>query len=103
MSRQDYADRRRESAPPEWVELQGYLEQLPHAWREKTLPLCERVGDYIRLQYKLLRLSQETVENLHMDVRYLLFDVEATCRERDDLLRELGIGGDDEMESESDF
>jgi hypothetical protein len=100
MSRQDYADRRKESVPPELVELRGYLNQLPQAWREKTVPLCERVGEYIRLQYKLLRLSQETVENLHMDVRYLLFDVEATCRERDDLLRELGIGGEDETECE---
>ncbi len=80
--------------------LRAYLQQLPPAWRDKTLPLCERVGEYIGLQYKLLRLSQETVENLHMDVRYLMFDVEATCRERDDLLRELGIGGDDEMESD---
>jgi hypothetical protein len=100
MSREDYSDRRKQSAPPELVELQGYLNQLPHPWRAKTMPLCERVGEFIRLQYKLLRLSQETVENLHMDVRYLMFDVEATCRERDDLLRELGIGGEDEAESE---
>jgi hypothetical protein len=100
MTRQDNANRGKEPALPEMVALQGYLNQLPQTWREKTLPLCERIGDYIRLQYKLLRLSQETVENLNMDVRYLLFDVEATGRERDDLLRELGIGGDDETQSE---
>ena len=58
-----------------------------------------RVGEYVRLQTRLLQLSQETVENLQLDVRYLLFDVEATASERDALMRELGIGGDEEAES----
>jgi hypothetical protein len=100
MSREIYTDRRKESTPPEFGELRGYLNQLPLPWRDKMLPLCDRVGAYIGMQYKLLRIAQDTVENLQMDVRYLMFDVEATARERDQLLRELGIGGEEEAEGE---
>ena len=52
------------------------MRQLPQPWRDKMLPLCNRVGAYIAMQYKLLRIAQDAVENLQMDVRYLLFDVE---------------------------
>ena len=100
MSREIYVDRRKESAPPEMEQLRAYLSQLPLPWREKMLPLCDRVGEYIRLQYKLLRIAQDTVDNLQIDVRYLQFDVEATGRERDALLRELGTGGDEETAGE---
>jgi hypothetical protein len=100
MSREIYVDRRKESAPPELEKLRGYVNQLPLPWRENMQPLCDRVGEYIRLQYKLLRIAQDTVDNLQIDVRYLQFDVEATGRERDALLRELGIGGDEEAAGE---
>jgi hypothetical protein len=100
MARQVHTDWRKESMPPEVEELRGYLNQLPLPWREKMLPLCERAGQYIRLQNKLLRMAQDTVEQLQLDVKYLLFDVEATRRERDDLLRELGIDGEGEMGGE---
>jgi hypothetical protein len=97
MARQVYTDWRKESVPPEVEELRGYLNQLPLPWREKMLPLCERTGQYIRLQNKLLRMAQDTVEQLQLDVKYLLFDVEATRRERDELIRELGIDGESEF------
>ena len=100
MSRQVYTDWRKESLPPEAEELREYLNQLPVPWREKMLPLCDRVGQYIRLQNKLLRMAQDTVEQLQLDIKYLMFDVEATRRERDELLRELGIDGFGENEAE---
>src|SRR4051812_11109550 len=100
MSRQVYTDWRKESVPPEIEELRVYLNQLPLPWREKMLPLCERVGQYIRLQNKLLRMAQDTVEQLQLDVKYLIFDVEATRRERDELIREMGIDGFGEAEAE---
>jgi hypothetical protein len=100
MSRQVTTDWRRESVPPELEELRVYLNQLPLPWREKMLPLNERVGQYIRLQNKLLRMAQDTVEQLQLDVKYLVFDVEATRRERDELIRELGIDGYGEAEGD---
>ncbi len=100
MSRQVSTDWRKESLPPEVDELRVYLNQLPLPWREKMLPLCDRVGQYIRLQNKLLRMAQDTVEQLQLDVKYLMFDVEATRRERDELIRDLGIDGPGECEGE---
>jgi hypothetical protein len=102
MSRQVYTDWRKESVPPEIEELRGYLNQLPLPWRERMFPLCERVTQYIRLQNKLLRMAQDTVEQLQLDVKYLVFDVEATRRERDELIRDLGIEGPGEFEGESE-
>jgi hypothetical protein len=98
MARQVNTDWRKESIPAEVEELRGFLNQLPLPWREKMLPLCDRAGQYIRLQNKLLRMAQETVEQLQLDVKYLTFDVEATRRERDELIRDLGIDGYGEAE-----
>ena len=97
MSRKESTERRKESTFPELDALQAYLQQLPLPWREKTLPLCDRVFQYIGLQNKLLRMAQDTVDQLQVDLKYLTFDVEATRRERDELMRELGIDGPDEM------
>ena len=41
-----------------------------------------------RLQGRLVKVAQDAVDQLQLDVKYLLFDVEATRRERDEL-REL--------------
>jgi hypothetical protein len=100
MARQLRTSWRKDSVPPEIEELRGYLNQLPLPWRERTMPLCDRMAQYICLQNKLLRMAQETVEQQQLDVKYLLFDVEATRRERDALLRELGI--DDSTEGEAE-
>jgi hypothetical protein len=98
MARQLRTIWRTDSVPPEVDELRGYLNQLPLPWRDKMLPLCDRMAQYICLQNKLLHMVQETVEQQQLDIKYLLFDVEATQRERDALLRELGIDGEAEGE-----
>ena len=85
---------------PELEALQAYLRQLPLPWREKTVPLCDRVAQYITLQHKLLRMAQETIDQMHLDAKYQTFDLEATRRERDLLMRELGIDGLGEAEAE---
>ena len=76
---------RKDQLPGELVELRTHLDKLPLHLREKLVPLCERVGHYARLQGKLVRIAQDAVDQLHLDIKYLLFDLEATRRERDDL------------------
>ncbi|MCI0462388.1 MAG: hypothetical protein L0Z62_36005 [Gemmataceae bacterium] len=78
----------KEEIPPELIELRGHALLLPTAWRERMLPLCERVCQFVRLQGRLIRIAQEAVDQLHLDVKYLLFDLEATRRERDALREE---------------
>jgi hypothetical protein len=76
---------RKDQLPQELVYLRDHLSALPLHWREKLLPLCERVGHFARLQGKLVRIAQDAVDQLQLDNKYLMFDVEATRRERDEL------------------
>ena len=80
---------RKDQFPQELTELKKHVDQLPLHQRESLLPLCERLGHYTRLQTRLVKIAQEAVDQLQLDVKYLLFDLEATRRERDELLREL--------------
>jgi len=69
--------------------LRKEIEQLPLHLRQKMLPMCERLYHYSRLHSRLLRIAQEAVDQLQLDVKYMQFDLEATRRERDELQREL--------------
>src|SRR5262245_24544933 len=85
MSKPTAAEWRKDQLPEELLELRNHLGALPLHWREKLVPLCERVGQFSRLQGKLVKIAQDAVDQLQLDVKYLLFDLEATRRERDEL------------------
>ena len=70
-------------------ELKKHLDQLPLHLRQKLLPLAERLHHYTRLHSRLLRIAQEAVDQMQLDMKYLQFDLEATRRERDELIREI--------------
>lgn len=78
-----------EQLPPEFLELRKQLEFLPGSFRDRLLALCERVGHYTQLQSRLVRIAQDAVDQLQLDNKYLLFDLEATRRERDELRQEM--------------
>jgi hypothetical protein len=87
---------RKDQVPQELIDLKSHLEQLPLPLRDKMLPLVERLGHYTRLQGRLVRIAQDAVDQLQLDIKYLLFDLDATRRERDDLagrIEETGIEG----------
>jgi hypothetical protein len=89
--------RRDPQAPRDLVELRDHIDQLPLHLRDKLVTLCDRVGHYARLQTRLIRIAQDAVDQLQLDVKYLSFDLEATRRERDELFQQLQeIGGGDE-------
>ncbi|MBI3410292.1 MAG: transcriptional regulator [Planctomycetes bacterium] len=85
MSKPISTEWRKDQMPEELLELRNHLGALPLHWREKLVPLCERVGQFSRLQGKLVKIAQDAVDQLQLDVKYLLFDLEATRRERDEL------------------
>src|SRR5262249_43971141 len=87
---------RKDQVPAELTELRTHLDKLPLPVREKLVPLCERVAHYTRLQGKLVRIAQDAVDQLNLDIKYLLFDLEATRRERNELRTLL-----DEIEEEN--
>ncbi len=82
-------DWKREQLPQELIELANSLELLPRGLRETLTPLCDRVCHFTRLQTRLVKIAQDAVDQLQLDIKYLLFDVEVTRRERDALRQEL--------------
>ena len=76
------------------AQIDAHLDQLPLSMRDHLIPLCDRVSHYARLQNRLVRIAQDAVDQLQLDVKYLLFDLEATRRERDELREQLHAEGD---------
>ncbi len=79
----------KDQLPRELLELRSHLELLPGYQRDKLAPLCERLSHFVRLQGRLVRIAQDAVDQLQLDVKYLTFDLEATRRERDAYRKEL--------------
>jgi hypothetical protein len=82
-------DWKKEQLPQDLLDLASRLELLPRNLRENLTPLCDRVCHYTRLQNRLVKIAQDAVDQLQLDIKYLLFDVEVTRSERDALRQEL--------------
>jgi hypothetical protein len=80
---------RKDQVPQELIDLHQHMQHLPGYLRDKLVPLCERVGHFTRLQGRLVKMAQEAVDQLQLDVKYLMFDLEATRRERDTYRQQL--------------
>src|SRR5262249_46304711 len=75
--------------PNDLINLRNHLDQLPLPLRDQLIPLCDRAGHYARLQSRLVRMAQDAVDQLQLDIKYLLFAREAPRRERDELRGQL--------------
>jgi hypothetical protein len=75
--------------PKEIGQLRKEVEHLPRSIRERLLPLCDKVSHFICLQGRLFEMAQESADRLQLDVKYLLFDLDCTRGERDQLREEL--------------
>ncbi len=75
--------------PPEITELEQCVSLLPLEFRSRLQPLVMRVAESTRRRRRILNLVQEALGQLRLDMKYLIFDLEATRRERDELLRRL--------------
>jgi uncharacterized coiled-coil DUF342 family protein len=79
--------------PVELIELKRGIEALPAEHREMLLPIMERVVVSSSRRRKILKLVQEALGQLRLDMKYLVFDLEATRRERDEYKAQLGGEG----------
>ena len=71
--------------PRELVELAKAISSLPmHDQRGLEEPYG-RVVDAFRRRRRILALVQEALSQLRLDIKYLMFDLEVTRRERDEL------------------
>ena len=78
-----------EQLPHEIVQLGLVLNALPEEFREQVQPLYQQVVDSTRRRRRILNLVQDALSQLRLDMKYLLFDLEATRRERDDFQRQV--------------
>jgi len=72
-----------EELPKDFVELQTIVASLPVEHRNKIEPILAKVAEGTRRRRRILSLVQEALGQLRLDMKYLMFDLEATRRERD--------------------
>ncbi len=75
--------------PNELAELVSLVNRLPQELREAFDPALGRVVESTTRRRRILGLVQEALTQLRLDMKYLVFDLEATRRERDDYRRQL--------------
>jgi hypothetical protein len=75
--------------PTEIAELQKAMQALPAEHRLALEPLLVQVVESAQRRRRILTLVQDALSQLRLDMKYLLFDLEATRRERDEFRRKV--------------
>ena len=70
--------------PLDLNDLISAVNELPAEHRESLQQPLKRVVEYTRRRRRILNLIQEALSQLRMDMKYLMFDLESTRRERDE-------------------
>lgn len=78
-----------EELPRELIELGKRISQVPAAFQRELEPIYTQVVDSVRRRRKILALVQDALSQLRLDIKYLLFDLEVTRKERDALRERL--------------
>jgi hypothetical protein len=81
-----------EELPQDLIDLSAALGRLPTEHLEVIQPLLNRVIESTRRRRRILHLVQDALSQLRLDMKYLLFDLEATRRERDSYRRQTEQG-----------
>ena len=71
--------------PKDVADLAAAVASLPAEHRSRLEPLMFRVVESTKRRRRILNLVQEALSQLRLDMKYLVFDLEATRRERDAL------------------
>ena len=72
-----------EDIPQELRELTAAIDALPAHYRDAVMPALNRAIECSTRRRRILNLVQEALSQLRLDMKYLVFDLEATRRERD--------------------
>jgi hypothetical protein len=75
--------------PNEVLDLVSALAMLPAEYSAKLNPLLTRVVESTKRRRRILSLVQDALGQLRLDMKYLVFDLEATRRERDAYRKQL--------------
>ena len=77
-----------EELPKELRALLDTSASLPVEYRTRLEPCLCQVIESTKRRRRILKLVQEALTQLRLDMKYLMFDLEATRRERDALREE---------------
>jgi len=72
-----------EPLPKDVTDLAAAVAALPAEHRTKLDRLMSNVVESTKRRRRILALVQEALSQLRLDLKYLVFDLEATRRERD--------------------
>jgi hypothetical protein len=72
-----------EELPADLSRLVAAIHSLPEKYSHDVLPALERVVESTKRRRRILSLVQDALSQLRLDMKYLMFDLEATRRERD--------------------
>jgi len=78
-----------DDVPADVVELGTLLASLPAEYQRLVEPTFGRVVESTRRRRRILNLVQDALGQLRVDMKYLIFDLEATRRERDEYRRKI--------------
>jgi hypothetical protein len=78
-----------EHLPADLVELEAALYELPATHRARVTEIFDRVKQSTLRRRRILNLVQDALSQLRLDMKYLMFDLEATRRERDEYRRQV--------------
>jgi hypothetical protein len=76
--------------PRELIDLARSIAALPPNYQNQLETAYVRVVDAVRRRRRILSLVQEALSQLRLDIKYLMFDLEMTRKERDELRERLG-------------
>ncbi len=74
---------RAEELPRDVAELIEAVARLPAEHRQQVAPILDRVVESTKRRRRIVQMVQEALSQLRLDMKYLMFDLEATRRERD--------------------
>ena len=83
--------------PADLVDLIKIIGEMDPQMRDRIEPILGRVVESTKRRRRIMNLVQEALSQLRLDMKYLLFDLEATRRERDEYKARFD-GGSDEQE-----
>lgn len=75
--------------PQDIQDLVDAVAELPDDVRGELIDVVDRVVESTRRRRRILHLVQEALSQLRLDMKYLMFDLEATRRERNALRDQL--------------
>ena len=84
-----FPDSGEDDLPRELVDLARAIAVLPEEHQTELDSVYTRVVDSVKRRRRILSLVQEALAQLQLDIKYLMFDLEVTRKERDQLKERL--------------